>query len=273
MRVEFVCRLAGITAVILSLASTALADYTITVKIGDTTLPSVTNGPVPIPAGNYTYGTPTQTVTIANSGGQAQVEFSSAKSDGAEDSIKLVNARITASGGDVNNFPISFQGQEQPNPNQQPIYYKMKAVGLFEWGSGSSLLVGMYLKNPTSEGFTFLNQQQKTPPAIQTPQTVTIAPSGTAWPPVGHSQLNGTRILRVDMAFKLAPSKYLDFNTSTNARSVEMYSSGTPDCDPTDPTCQEDPGLYLPSLLEWNGDLGRQAWYCRWFGLFCSDWP
>jgi hypothetical protein len=154
----------------------------------------------------------------------------------------------------------------------------MKAVGLFERGIGSSLLVGMYLKNPTSEGFTFLNQQQKTPPATTTPQTVTIWPPGTGWPPAGHSQLSGTRILRVDIAFKLAQSRYLDFNT-TNARSIEMYSTGTPDhgepCDPADPTCQEEdvPGLYLPSLLEWNDDLGRQNWFCRLTGLLCSEWP
>lgn len=276
MAVQFVCRLAVTTALTLAVASAALADYTITVKIGDTTLQAVTNGPVIIPVGTYSHAATGGSVSIANTGGTAQVEFPSFKSDGAEDSIKLVNARITATSGTVNNFPISFQSDMQPNPVTQPtIYYKMKAVGLFQQATGSSILVGMYLKNPTSEGFTFLNQQQYTPGAI----TFTIFPPGTGWPPAGHSQLSGTRTLRIDIALKLALNKYVDFNTTNSSRAIEMYSSGVPDkgktCDLADTTCQEDdvPGLYLPSLLEWNDDLGRQNWFCRSIGLFCSDWP
>lgn len=276
MRLQHVCRLAVMTALTLAVASAALADYTITVTIGDTTLPPVTNGPVPIPAGIYTHAATGGSVTIINSGGTAQVEFPSFKSDGAEDSIKLVNTRITANNASVNNFPISFQGQMQPNPTTPPTkYYKMKAVGYFQLASGSSILVGMYMKNPTSEGFTFLNQQQHTPGA----NPFTINPPGTGWPPSGHSALAGTRIIRVDTAIKLAINKWLDFNTTTNGRAIEMYSSGTPDkgtsCEPSDPTCQEEevPGLYLSSLLEWNDGFGRQNWFCRAIGLFCSDWP
>lgn len=279
MRLQFVCRLAVITALSLAVASTALADYTITVTIGDTTLPAVTNGPVPI-AGNYTHATTGGSITIANSGGTAQVEFPAIKNDPNEDSIKLVNARITATGGTVNNFPISFQGQEQANPITAPtIYYKMNVVGLFQQATGSSILVGMYMKNPTSEGFTFLNQQQYTPGVIPGAIAFTIAPPGTGWPPSGHSQLSGTRIIRVDTAIKLALNRFLDFNTTNNSRAIEMFSSGVPDkgksCDPLDTTCQEEevPGLYLPSLLDWNDGLGRQNWFCRTIGLFCSDWP
>ena len=276
MVVQFVCRLAVTTALTLAVASTAHADYTITVKIGDTTLPAVTNGPVIIPAGTYSHAATGGSVTIANAGGTAQVEFPSLKSDGAVDSIKLVNAKITATRGTVNNFPISFQGDMQPNPvTPTTIYYKMKAVGLFQQASGSSILVGMYLKNPSSEGFTFLNQQQYTPGSV----TFTIFPPGTGWPPANHSQLSGTRTLRIDIALKLTDTKFVDFNTTNNSRAIEMYSSGVPDkgktCDPADTTCQEDdvPGLYLPSLLEWSDDLGRQNWFCRTIGLFCSDWP
>lgn len=276
MRLQFVCRLAVITALTLAVASAALANYTITVTIGDTTLTPVTNGPVIIPAGTYTHAATGGSVTIATSGGTAQVEFPTAKSDGSDDSIRLVNTRITANNTSVTNFPISFQGQMQPNPITPPTkYYKMKAVGLFQQGTGSSILVGMYVKNPTSEGFTFLNQQQYTPGAV----TFTIYPPGTGWPPSGHSELGGTRIIRVDTAIKLASGKYLDFNYTGNSRAIEMYSSGVPDkgksCDPSDTTCQEEevPGLYLPSLLEWNDGLGRQNWFCRVIGLFCSDWP
>ena len=277
MRLQFVCRFAVITALTLAVASTALAGYTITVTIGDTTLPPVTNGPVTIPAGIYTHAATGGSVTIANSGGTAQVDFPTAiKNDANEDSIKLVNTRITANNSSVNNFPISFQGQMEPNPTTPPtIYYKMMMVGAFQQGAGSSILVGMYMKNPTSEGFTFLQQQQHTPGAI----TFSYSPPGTAWPPSGHSALGGTRVLRVDTAIKLASGKFLDFNTTGNNRAVEMFSSGTPDkgksCDPSDTTCQEEdvPGLYLPSLLEWNDGLGRQNWFCRSIGLFCSDWP
>ena len=276
MSCQLVCRLAVMTALTLAVASAALADYTITVTIGDTTLPAVTNGPVTIPAGTYTHAATGGSVTIANAGGTAQVEFPSFKSDGAEDSIKLVNTRVTANNVSVNNFPIRFQGQMQPNPTTPPVkYYKMKAVGYFQQTAGSSILVGMYMKNPTSEGFTFLNQQQHTPGA----NPFTINPPGTGWPPSGHSELSGTRIIRVDTAIKLANTKWLDFNTATNGRAIEMYSSGTPDkgksCDPSDTTCQEEevPGLYLSSLLEWNDGFGRQNWFCRAIGLFCSDWP
>jgi hypothetical protein len=280
MRLQFVCRFAVITALTLAVASAALAEYTITVTIGDTTLPSVTNGPVIIPPGIYTHAATAGSVTIAASsaGTTPQVEFSSIKNDANEDSIKLVNTRITANNGSVNNFPISFQGQMVPNPTTPPtIYYKMKAVGLFQQGTGSSILVGMYMKNPTSEGFTFLNQQQYTsayPGAV----TFTISPPGTGWPPSGHSALDGTRIIRVDTAIKLLLNKYLEFDLA-RGRAIEMYSSGTPDkgksCDLSDTTCQEDevPPLYLPSLLEWNDGLGRQNWFCRSIGLFCSDWP
>lgn len=276
MRIKFARQLAVMTAFTLAIASTAHADYTITVSIGDTTLPSVTNGPVVIPPGNYTHAATGGSVTIANSGGTAQVEFPSFKDDSAADSIKLVNTRITAANASVNNFPIVFQGQMEPNPNTPPtIYYKMKAVGLFQQAAGSSILVGIYLKNPTSEGFTFLNQQQHTPGAL----AFTINPPGTGWPPSGHVDLGGTRILRVDTAIKLAYGKYLDFNTSGNTRFIEMYSSGTPDkgkfCDPADSPCQEEdvPGLYLPSLLQWNDGHGRQNWFCRAFGFFCRNWP
>ncbi|NOS82221.1 MAG: hypothetical protein HOP32_11640 [Nitrospira sp.] len=276
MKMQFVYRLAVMTALTLAFASAALADYTITVTIGDTTLPPVTNGPVIIPAGTYLHAATNGSVTIAASsaGATPQVEFPSLKSDGVEDSIKLVNTRITANTS-VNNFPISFQGQMMPNPITPPTkYYKLKMAGVFQQGTGSSILVGMYMKNPTSEGFTFLQQQQHTPGAI----AFSYSPPGTGWPPSGHSALGGTRIIRVDTAIKLANGKYLDFNT-TNGRFIEMYSSGTPDkgtsCDPSDTTCQEEdvPGLYLSSLLEWNDGLGRQNWFCRVTGLFCSDWP
>ena len=136
-------------------------------------------------------------------------------------------------------------------------------------------VLDMYLKNPTSEGFTFLNQQQHTPGAL----SFIINPPGTGWPPSGHVDLGGTRILRVDTAIKLANNKFLDFNTSGNSRSIEMYSSGVPDkgkfCDPGDQDCQEEnvPGLYLPSLLQWNDGQGRQNWLCRTFGVFCRNWP
>lgn len=281
MRLQFVYRLVVITTLTLAVASAALAGYTITVTIGDTTLPPVTNGPVIIPAGTYTHAATGGSVTIAASsaGTTPQVEFPSLKSDGAEDSIKLVNTKITANAS-VNNFPISFQGQMEPNPTTPPTkYYKMKVAGLFQQGTGSSILVGMYMKNPTSEGFTFLNQQQYTPPTGLNPYPFTFSPPGTGWPPSGHSALGGTRIIRVDAAIKLASGKYLDFNTANNSRAIEMYSNGTPDkgtsCDPSDTTCQEEdvPGLYLSSLLEWNDGLGRQNWFCRVTGLFCSDWP
>jgi|CXWL01.1.fsa_nt_gi hypothetical protein len=276
MKLQFMVRLAVMTALTLAVASAAHADYTITVTIGDTTLDAVTNGAVTIPARTYTHAATGGSVTIANSGGTAQVEFPSSKSDGAEDSLRLVNTRITASNAYVNNFPIIFQGQMEPNPTTPPtMYYKIKAVGLFQQASGSSILSGMYLKNPTSEGFTFLNQQQHTPGAL----AFTINPPGTGWPPSGHVDLGGTRILRVDTAIKLANGKFLDFNTSGNTRFIEMYSSGIPDkgmsCDPADLTCQEEnvPGLYLPSLLQWNEGHGRQNWFCRAFGFFCRNWP
>jgi hypothetical protein len=255
MRLQFVYRLAVMTALTLAVTSTALAGYTITVTIGDTTLPAVTNGPVIIPDGIYSHAATGGSVTIAHFGATAQVEFPSFKSDGADDHIRLINTKITANNASVNNFPIVFQGQMEPNPITPPTkYYKMKAAGLFQQGAGSSILVGMYMKNPTSEGFTFLNQQQYV--------TFTIFPAGTGWPPPGHSQLGGTRIIRVDTAIKLANGKYLDFNTA-NGRVIEMYSSGVPDkgksCDPSDTTCQEGevPGLYLPSLLQWNDGHGR----------------
>lgn len=276
MKFQFTHQLAVVTALTLTVASLAHADYTITVTIGDTPLPAVTNGPVTIPAGTYTHAATGGSVTIANSGGTAQVEFPSSKSDGSDDTLKLVNTKITASNAFVNNFPIVFQGQMEPNPTTPPvIYYKMKAVGFFQQAAGSSILVGMYLKNPTSEGFTFLNQQQHTPGAL----SFTINPPGTGWPPSGHVDLGGTRILRVDTAIKLANNKFLDFNTSANSRSIEMYSSGVPDkgkfCDPGDQDCQEEnvPGLYLPSLLQWNDGQGRQNWFCRTFGVFCRNWP
>ena len=253
-----------------------MADVTITVSIGDTTLTPVTNGPVTIPQGTYTHAATGGSITIANSGGTAQVEFPSFKNDGTEDSIRLVNARITANNTSVNNFPISFQGQMESPPDTPPtIYYKMKAVGWFQQASGSSILVGMYLNNPTTEGFIFLNQQQYTPGAT----TFTINPPGTAWPPAGHSDEAGTRILRVDTAIKLANTRFLDFNTTNNGRAIEMYSSGSPDkgkyCDPADKGCDEQdvPGLYLPSLLKWNDGMGKSNWFCRTFGIFCPPLP
>lgn len=254
--------------------SIALADYVITVTIGDTTLPPVTNGPVTIPEDStYSHAATGGSVKINKSGGTAaQVEFTQGLIDSNDDAIRLINTRITAQNGNVTNFPIIIQGRMTANPTTPPaLYYKMKAAGLFSYGPGSSILVGMYLKNPLTEGFTFLNQAQYTPGATN----FSLTPPGTQWPPVGHADLSGDRILRVETAFKLPINRYLDFNTSANNRFIGMYNSASPDksrsCDGSDKDCVEEdvPGLYLPGLLEWSDCHGRSNWFCRVFRFWC----
>jgi hypothetical protein len=270
MRAKIACWLSLALAISFIGATLALADYTITVTIGDTTLTPVTNGSVNI-AGSYSHQATGGSITISDSGGTAQVVFTPVN-DATEDGIRLINARITATNASVTNFPISFQGQmaEGPDTPTNTVYYKMKAVGVFQQATGSSFLIGDYLQNPLTEGFTFLQQVQYTPGNI----AFTINPSGAPWPPYGHVDLSGDRVLRVETAVKLANGKWLDFNTTNNGRFIQMYNSSVPDQCGGDPDCQTDvPSMYLPGLLKWSDCHGKKSWLCRWFGIWCPASP
>src|SRR5690348_18317213 len=80
MRSQIGWCLSVVLAIIIGPVSLALADYTITVTIGDTTLNPVINGPVPI-KGNYTHAATGGTITIADWGGTAQVFLPNARSE------------------------------------------------------------------------------------------------------------------------------------------------------------------------------------------------
>src|SRR5690349_9475665 len=139
MHLKFACRLFLVHALIIGPVSLVFADYTITVTIGDTTLPAVVNGPVNI-AGVYMHAATGGQITISDSGGTAQVLLPNAAQDNLLDSIKLVNARITANNANVTNFPLSFQAQmtQGPTTPQNTVFYKIQAVGLFQQPAGSS---------------------------------------------------------------------------------------------------------------------------------------
>jgi hypothetical protein len=264
--------LSVVLALIIGTVSVALADYTITVTIGDTTLGPVTNGPVNI-AGNYTHAATGGQITITDSGGTAQVLLPNAGQDTTLDSIKLVYARITANNANVTNFPLSFQAQMTSGPDTptNTVYYKINAVGVFQLAAGSSFLVGDYLQNPLTQGYTFLQQQQYTPGNV----AFNIAPAGAPWPPPGHVDLSNDRVLRVETAIKLANGRWLDFNTgATPSRFILMYNSPSPDqCGGAD-DCQTDvPSLYLPGLLKWGDCHGKKGWFCRVFKMGCPESP
>jgi hypothetical protein len=272
MHLKITSGLSLVVVLIFAPLSLALADYTITVTIGNTTLPAVTNGPVNI-AGIYTHAATGGQITIADSGGTAQVLLPNAGQDNVLDSIKLVNARITANNPNVTNFPLSFQAQMTSGPDTpvNTVYYKINAVGVFQVALGSSFLIGDYLQNPLTEGYTFLQQQQFTPGNV----AFNIAPPGASWPPPGHADLSGNRVLRVETAIKLANGRWLDFNTGANpSRFILMYSSPSPDqCDGA-PDCQADvPSMYLPGLLKWSECHGKKGWFCRVFRIGCPELP
>jgi len=249
MRPKILCWLLGVLALIVGPVSLALADYTITVTIGDTTL-TQTNNPVNI-AGTYTHAATGGQITIANSGGTAQVLLPNAGQDGILDSIKLVYARITANNASVTNFPLSFQAQmtQGPNTPQSTVFYKMTAVGVFQVNAGSSFAMGDYLKNPSTDGFTFLQQATYTPGNV----LMQLTPGGVSWPPPGHVDLSGDRLLRVDTAIQLANGRFLDFNTGANpSRYILMYNDSSPDQCTTGRRKCEHRTLYLPCAMKGN---------------------
>jgi len=253
MHLRIACWLSVILFVSLARAPFVLADYTITVTIGDTTLSPVTNGPVNI-AGTYTHAATGGQITIANSGGTAQVLLPNAAQDNLLDSIKLVYAKITANNVSVTNFPLSFQAQmvEKPNTPESTVFYKLAVLGLFQTATGSSFLIGDYLKNPLTEDFTFLQAVQYTPGNI----LMSLNPAGSPWPPPSHVDLSGDRLLRVETAIRLANGKWLDFNTGANpSRFILMYNDSSPDqcppgSKPGSKKCKKDQSMYLPCAMK-----------------------
>ena len=250
MRSQIGWCLSVVLAIIIGPVSLALADYTITVTIGDTTLNPVINGPVPI-KGNYTHAATGGTITIADWGGTAQVFLPNAGQDNVLDSIQLVNAKITATNTSVTNFPLSFQAQmtEGPRTPDSIVFYKLAVLGLFQTATGSSFLIGNYVKNPLTEVFTFLQAVQYTPGNI----LMSLNPAGISWPPPSHADLTGDRVLRVETAIALANTKFLDFKTTgvNPPRSILMYNSSSPDqCPPGSKKCHKSRGMYLPCSMK-----------------------
>lgn len=257
MAVKVVGAIMSILALCFAIPSISLAEhgYEITVTIGDTTLNSSSpHTSVPI-AGTYSHAATGGSITIANvgtGGATAKVELTAGMTDSVEDSIRLINAKITANNASVNNFPITFKRRMIQGPNTPPpVYYKMYGKGLFQQASGSSIYLGWFCKNPLSNGFFFLDSMQYTPGSI----SFTIAPAGKAWPT--PPDMSGDRVPKVEFTVKLASGKWLDFDTTAaQPRMIKLYSSGAPDktaaCAAGDTDCvqQDEPTLYLPYQFE-----------------------
>jgi hypothetical protein len=254
MRSKIACWLPVILFVSFIGVPCVLADYTIIVTIGDTTL-TQTNNPVNI-AGTYSHAATGGQITITDisSSKLAQVLLPNAAQDNVVDSIKLVNAKITANNASVTNFPLSFQAQmtEGPRTPDSMVFYKILVLGLWQTATGSSFLIGDYVKNPLTEDFTFLQAAPYTPGNL----LMQIPPSGIAWPPPSHAELTGDRILRVETAIKLANGKWLNFDTGANpSRFIMMYNDSSPDqCPPGgkagSKNCKRDASLYLPCAMK-----------------------
>jgi hypothetical protein len=280
MAVKMVWTMVSVLAVCMAIPSPSFAehDYEITVTIGDTTLNSVSpHTSVPI-AGTYTHAATGGSITITNQGGTAQVEIDSgnASQDNTEDSIRLINARITANNAYVTNFPITFKRRMISGPDTPPaVYYKMYAKGAFSYALGSSINIGWYSKNPLSNGFFFLDSKQYTPGLL----TFTLAPPGKVWPT--PPDLTGDRVPKIEFTVKLGISRYLDFDSNLPApndnRMIKLYTSASPDrtgvCAGGDADCvnQDVPSLYLPYQYQASEVVGLRKWWCRWFRLACPD--
>lgn len=251
-------------------------DYEITVTIGDTTLNSESpHMSVPI-AGTYTHAQTGGSITISSvgtGGVTAQVEVTAGATDSVEDSLRLINARITANNASVTNFPITFKRRMISGPDTPPtLYYKMYGKGLFQQASGSSVNIGWFGKNPTSYGFFFLDSQQYTPGAT----SFTIAPAGKTWPT--PPEMTGDRVPKVEFTIKLANGRWLDFDTTAaQPRMIKLYSAPnadvTPVCVGGDPSCiqQDEPSLFLPYQYAASEVVGVRRWWCRWFRFSCPD--
>jgi hypothetical protein len=235
-------------------ASFAEHAYEITVTIGDTTLNSSSpHTSVPI-AGNYTHAATGGSITIANvgaGGATAKVELTAGTSDNTIDSIRLINARITATNSSVTNFPITFKRRMISGPDTPPVlYYKLSAKGLFQQASGSSIYLGWFGKNPVTNGFFFLNSTQYTPGST----SFNLTPAGKAWPTPPN--MTGDRVPKVEFTVKLTNGKWLDFETVAQSRMIKLYSSPSPDQTPpchageTDCIRQSEPSMYLPYQFE-----------------------
>jgi hypothetical protein len=277
MAVKVVGGIVSVLALCFAIPSLSLAehDYEITVTIGDTTLNSSSpHTSVPI-AGSYSHAATGGSITITNvgtGGATAKVELTAGMTDGVEDSIRLINARITANNTSVNNFPITFKRRMTSGPDTPPaLYYKMYTKGLFQQALGSSIYLGWFGKNPLSNGFFFLDSKQYTPGAT----SFTIAPAGKAWPT--PPEMIGDRVPKVEFTIKLANGKYLDFETVAQSRMIKIYSSPSADhnaeCAGTDPDCivQDEPTLYIPYQYAASEVVGVRGWWCRVFGIGCPD--
>jgi hypothetical protein len=235
-------------------ASYAEHQYEVTVTIGDTTIPGTSGQPTLI-AGTYSHAATGGQITITNvgtGGAQAKVEVTNGTSDSSSDSIRLINARITANNASVTNFPITFKRRMIEGPNTPPsnLYYKMYAKGLFQQATGSSIYLGWFVKHPMTSGFLFLDSKSYTPGST----SFTISPAGKIWPT--PPEMDDDRVLKVEFTVKLANGRWLDFDTTVaQPRMIKLYSSPSPDesaCDLADLTCNEDenPSLYLPYQFE-----------------------
>lgn len=258
MAVKVVVAIVSVLTLCFTIPAISLAEhgYEITVTIGDTTLNSSSpHTSVPI-AGTYSHAATGGSITIANvgtGGATAQVERTAGMNDGTEDSIRLINAKITANNASVTNFPITFKRRMTEGPNTAPpLYYKMYVKGLFQQALGSSIYLGWFVKNPLSNGFLFLDSKQYTPGAI----SFIHAPAGKAWPT--PPDMSGDRVLKMEFTVKLASGKWLDFENTTQGRMIKLYSAPSADddvpapCAEGDTDCpgQIDPSMYLPYQFE-----------------------
>lgn len=276
MAVKVVGVIMSVLALCFSIPPTSLAEhaYEITVTIGDTTLNSPSPGTsIPI-AGTYSHAATGGSITITNvgtGGATAHVELTAGMTDSVEDSIRLINARITATNSKVTNFPITFKRRMISGPDTQPpLYYKMYAKGLFQQASGSSIYLGWYGKNPLSSGFFFLDSKQYTPGLT----SFTIAPAGKAWPT--PPEMSGDRVPKVEFTVKLTSGTWLDFDaTQATPRMIKLYSSGSPDqtdeCAAGDTDClqQEVPPMYLPFQYEASKVVGLRGKSCKKVRIRC----
>jgi len=264
MAIKIVGAFISVLVLCFAIPSISLAehDIEITVTIGDTSLNSVSpHSSVPI-AGTYSHAATGGSITISNvgaGGATAKVELTAGMNDGIEDSIRLINARITANNASVTNFPITFKRKMAQGPNTPgPKYYKMLAKGLFQQAAGSSIYLGWFNKNPVSNGFFFLDSRQYTPGLT----SFTINPAGKAWPT--PPDLTNDRVPKVEFTVKLANGRWLDFDTTVAAqRMIKLYTSGAPDrtlCSAGATGCivQDVPGLYLPYQYEAANVIGKE---------------